>query len=113
MQDQEIPKLRLAVVGCGAVAKIHHLPAITLSERVEAAVLVDADAQRAKALADQFGVPEVATDYRDLPGRVDAAVVALPNDASEARHRACGCSSPAGCPCTCTASRSSACRASR
>jgi predicted dehydrogenase len=79
MQDPEIPKLRLAVIGCGAVAKIHHLPAITLSEWVEATVLVDADARRAQALADQFGVPEVATDYRDLPGRVDAAVVALPN----------------------------------
>lgn len=79
MEDTNLPKLRLAVVGCGAVAKIHHLPAITLSDRVEAAVLVDADAKRAKALAEQFGVPEVATDYRDLPGRVDAAVVALPN----------------------------------
>lgn len=79
MQDFDIPKLRLAVVGCGAVAKIHHLPAIALSERVEAAVLVDADAGRARALAEQFGVPEVATDFRGLPGRVDAAVVALPN----------------------------------
>lgn len=79
MLETDIPKLRLAVVGCGAVAKIHHLPAIALSERVEAAVLVDADEKRARDLAAQFGVPEVATDYRDLPGRVDAAVVALPN----------------------------------
>ncbi|HEX6902673.1 MAG TPA: Gfo/Idh/MocA family oxidoreductase [Thermoanaerobaculia bacterium] len=79
MIETDIPKLRLAVVGCGAVAKIHHLPAIALSERVEAAVLVDADEKRARDLAAQFGVPEVATDYRDLPGRVDAAVVALPN----------------------------------
>ena len=73
------PKLRLAVVGCGAVATIHHLPAIALSERVEAAVLVDADEGRARALAERFGVPEVATDFKDLPGKVDAAVVALPN----------------------------------
>jgi predicted dehydrogenase len=79
MRETDIPKLRLAVVGCGAVAKIHHLPAIALSESVEATVLVDADEKRARDLAAQFGVPEVATDYRDLPGRVDAAVVALPN----------------------------------
>jgi predicted dehydrogenase len=72
-------RLRLGVVGCGAVATIHHLPAISLSERAEAAVLVDADADRARTLARRFGVPEVATDYRDLPGKVDAAVVALPN----------------------------------
>ena len=74
------PKLRLAVVGCGAVATIHHLPAIAVSERVEATVLVDADAGRARALAERFGVPEVATDFKDLPGKVDAAVVALPNN---------------------------------
>jgi predicted dehydrogenase len=72
-------KLRVAVVGCGAVATIHHLPALSLSEHAEAAVLVDADPRRARALAERFGVTDVATDYRDLPGRVDAAIVALPN----------------------------------
>ena len=72
-------KVRLAVVGCGAVAQIHHLPAIAASDRVEAAVLVDADEKRARALAERFGVPEVATDFTGLPGKVEAAVVALPN----------------------------------
>jgi predicted dehydrogenase len=72
-------KLRLAVVGCGAVAAIHHLPALSLSRSAEAVVLVDADPGRAKDLASRFGVPETATDYRSLPGRVDAAIVALPN----------------------------------
>lgn len=73
------PKLRLGVIGCGAVASIHHLPAIASSERVEATVLVDADAGRAKALAARFGVAETATDYRAIVGRVDGAVIALPN----------------------------------
>jgi predicted dehydrogenase len=72
-------KLRLGVVGCGAVAAIHHLPAISISANAEAAVLVDADPGRAKDLAARFGVPETTTDYRSLPGRVDAAIVALPN----------------------------------
>jgi len=79
MNDPQGAKLRLAVVGCGAVATIHHLPAISVSETVEAAVLVDADLGRARALADRFGVPEAATDYRAVADRVDAAVVALPN----------------------------------
>lgn len=79
MTKPNISKVRLAVVGCGAVAQIHHVPAIAASSRVEAAVLVDADEKRAKALAQQYGVPEVATDYRELPGQVDGAVVALPN----------------------------------
>src|SRR3954468_1372951 len=72
-------KLRLAVVGCGAVAAIHHLPALSLCRGAEAVVLVDADRGRARDLAARFGVPETATDIRSLPGRVDAAIVALPN----------------------------------
>ncbi len=79
MTKPNTSKVRLAVVGCGAVAQIHHVPAIAASERVEAAVLVDADEKRARDLAQQYGVPEVATDYRELPGQVDGAVVALPN----------------------------------
>ena len=79
MTKPNTSKVRLAVVGCGAVAQIHHVPAIAASDRVEAAVLVDADEKRARELAERFGVPEVATDYRELPGQVDGAVVALPN----------------------------------
>lgn len=72
-------KVRLAVLGCGAVAQINHLPAITASQLAEAAVVVDADAERARTIARRFGVPEFATDYREVLDRVDAAVVALPN----------------------------------
>src|SRR3954451_17884893 len=79
MKPSSSSKVRLAVVGCGAVAQIHHVPAIAASSRVEATVLVDADEKRARDLAQRYGVPEVATDYRELPGQVDGAVVALPN----------------------------------
>ena len=72
-------KVRLAVLGCGAVAQIHHLPAISASQCAEAAVLVDADPARARAIAERFGVPASATDYREVLDRIDAAVVALPN----------------------------------
>jgi predicted dehydrogenase len=77
--DTNDSRLRLAVVGCGAVAAIHHLPALALCRGAEAAVLVDADPGRARDLAARFGVAETATDIRSLPGRVDAAIVALPN----------------------------------
>lgn len=67
------------MVGCGAITTLHHLPAIALSDRVEAAALVDVDAARARTLAERFGVPEVADETGGLTGRVDAAIVALPN----------------------------------
>jgi predicted dehydrogenase len=79
MNEPKSPKVRLGVIGCGAVASIHHLPALALSERAEAAVLVDADAGRARALGERFGVAETATDYRDVLDRIEAAIVALPN----------------------------------
>lgn len=72
-------KVRLAVLGCGAVAQINHLPALCASEHAEAVVVVDADADRARSIAERFGVPESATDYREVLDRVEAAVVALPN----------------------------------
>jgi predicted dehydrogenase len=72
-------KIRVAVLGGGAVAQIHHLPALSASERAEATVVVDADAERARSVAARFGVPGSATDYRQVLDQFDAAVVALPN----------------------------------
>ncbi|HEV8579119.1 MAG TPA: Gfo/Idh/MocA family oxidoreductase [Thermoanaerobaculia bacterium] len=79
MKESNPPQLRLAVVGCGAITTLHHLPAIALATQVKAAVLVDVDTERARKLAGRFGVPEVAADVSGLTGRVDAAIVALPN----------------------------------
>ena len=79
MKESNPSQLRLAVVGCGAITTLHHLPAIAAADGVQAAVLVDVDGERARKLAGRFGVPEVAVDIRGLAGRVDAAIVALPN----------------------------------
>jgi predicted dehydrogenase len=72
-------KVKLAVVGCGAAAKILHLPAIARSERVVAAVLVDQSPERAGKLGLKYAVPAVLEDYRKIGDRADAAIVALPN----------------------------------
>jgi predicted dehydrogenase len=72
-------KVRCAVLGGGAVAQINHLPALSASQKAEAVVVVDLDAGRARAMAERFGVPGSATDYREVLDQVEAAVVALPN----------------------------------
>lgn len=72
-------KIRFAVVGCGAVAGSHYLPALAGSRRAEAALLVDSDLGRARSLAGRWGVAAVAADAGAVPGRAEAAVVALPN----------------------------------
>jgi predicted dehydrogenase len=72
-------KLKLAVIGCGAVTRVIHLPVIARSDQVDLAVLVDKSLPIARQLADSYGVPDVADDYRQVLGRVDAAIVALPH----------------------------------
>lgn len=72
-------KLRMAIVGCGAIAKGIHVPVTVLLDQVEVTVLVDKFLPRAHDLADKYGVPVVVDDYRDVIGKVDAAIVSLPN----------------------------------
>lgn len=72
-------KLKLAVVGCGAVAEMYHLPAIALSDQVELTMVVDKSLARARKLADQYNVPMVVDDHHKIVGQVDAAILALPN----------------------------------
>lgn len=71
--------LRLAVVGCGAVAELYHLPAIAATESVELVALVDPALHRARTLAGRHGASHALPDASELPGLVDAAVVATPN----------------------------------
>ena len=72
-------RLRLGIVGCGAVVEHYHLPAIVHHARVSLEALVDTSPERLYALAATTGV-RATTDYRQLEGLVDAAIVAVPND---------------------------------
>lgn len=72
-------RVRLGVVGCGAVAERYHLPALLASPEVEIVAFVDASIERARRLAARAGAPLALSSHRDLDGRVDAALVALPN----------------------------------
>lgn len=71
--------LRIAVVGCGAIAQLQHLPALAASRTARATALVDRDLSRARSLARRWGVARAAADVGEVLGEVDAAIVALPN----------------------------------
>jgi predicted dehydrogenase len=74
-----LDKLKLAVIGCGAVARIYHLPTIALSNDVNAVALVDKVPMHAGQLAEKYNIPIIEDDYRKIIGQIDAAIVALPN----------------------------------
>ena len=72
-------RVRLGVVGCGAVSTLYHLPALRRSPIVELVAVIDSDVAWAHRVAQRFGVPEHHSDYHALMGRVDAALIATPN----------------------------------
>jgi predicted dehydrogenase len=72
--------VRLAVLGCGAVSEIFHLPAAERAGGIRVVVLVDRDVERARALGSRFGVADVRDTFEGLDASsCDAALVALPN----------------------------------
>ena len=79
MSDAGEKKLRLAVVGCGMVSERFHAPAIGAVPGFVPAVMVDRDPARAAVLTSIFSGAVAESDYTTLAGRVDAAIVALPN----------------------------------
>lgn len=80
-------RLRVGVVGCGAVVTIHHLPALTRCERIELVALADRDLGWAKKVAQKIGVTQCYDDYAKMIGRVDAVLLATPNTS----HVTIGC----------------------
>ena len=73
----------MAVVGAGQFGR-NHVRVVRQSERAELLAVVDIDAARA---AEAAAGCTALTDYRDLRGRVDAAIVAAPT----AAHAEIGC----------------------
>ena len=70
----------VAVIGCGAIARSAHVPALVRHAGVrKRAILVDQDEDRASALAGEFGIATTAADYRDVLPAVQGAVIAVPH----------------------------------
>lgn len=71
-------QLRLAVVGCGAIAESAHIPAAMQVEDAQLVAVVDTDLAHAQAVASRHGVRLAATTLNELSGAVDAVILATP-----------------------------------
>lgn len=76
MISQPTAPLRVAVVGCGAIAP-RHIEAYAETGRTDLVGLVDVDPERARAFADRYGCPNVYTSLTDLLREQDPDVVSL------------------------------------
>jgi len=67
----------MGVVGCGAIAQVHHMPNLMeLQDEFEVTAVCDVSAGAAAYIARRFHVPKHFTDYRDLlAADVDAVLL--------------------------------------
>jgi len=72
--------IRLAILGCGAITRSEHIPAVCAHPGVCLVALVDTDLPRANLLIQNRGLRcKAVADYREVLGQVDAVLNALPN----------------------------------
>ena len=82
--------VRVAVIGAGGAAQVVHLPILRRLPELEIAAVVDPHEEKARTIAERFGVDEFRESVEDLEGMgVDAAVVCTPNDTHEDVVTAC------------------------
>lgn len=75
-------KTKIAVIGCGTIARSQHIPAYAKNPLAEIKYLIDIKQERAIELAEKYNVPHTAADYREILGdkEVKAVSVCTPND---------------------------------
>jgi len=73
-------KLRVGVIGCGAIGQRRHLPEYMSNPGVDLVAVTDIKFPRAKKVAEKFGAPQAFKNYHDmLKLDLDAVSVCTPN----------------------------------
>lgn len=80
----ERKKLRVAIVGCGAIAEQGHLPATLQVPEVQVTLLVNRHLPRARQMAAQFQVANAQSNLDGIERQADAAIIATPPGAHAA-----------------------------
>lgn len=74
------PTYGFGVIGCGAIARQQHLPALLDHSQVRLLAVCDADIEQASRVAQHFGSPHYCGDYRQILDNpaIDAVVISTP-----------------------------------
>lgn len=81
MPKEKNSKVRIGVIGCGAIAQIVHFPILTKMEDVEVVGIADSDKTKVAALAEKYKIRNYFTDYEKLlaTDAIDAILICTPN----------------------------------
>ncbi len=73
--------IRLGIIGVGVVAQVNHLPALKARRDVEVVAVCDDDVEKARMVAQHFGIGRALADYETLLrlDEIDAVIIATPN----------------------------------
>ena len=73
--------VRVAVIGAGAIATRGHAPNLKQIPSVSVVAICDSNGERARAAAEQLGIPEAIQDWHEVMRRddIDAITVGVPN----------------------------------
>ncbi|GAB4521702.1 MAG: Gfo/Idh/MocA family oxidoreductase [Anaerolineae bacterium] len=73
----EAKKVRVGVVGAGFVTVRGHIPAYKRLDNVSVEAICDINGDRARAVAEQFGIPHVFTDFDEMLNTLEFDLISI------------------------------------
>lgn len=70
-------KMKVAVIGCGMIARNQHIPAYAKNPLAEIKYLIDIKHERAVELAEKYNIPRTAADYNKVLGDKEVKAVSI------------------------------------
>jgi len=67
--------IRIGIIGAGGIVKTRHLPGLKAQQDVEVVAVCNRSRESGEAVAREWGIPEVMTDWRALVARDDLDAV--------------------------------------
>lgn len=81
LRGEKMKKSVVAIIGCGTIANLQHLPQLSANSDVKIKYACDIIEERAKAASDKYSIEKYCTDYKDILAdpEVEAVFVLTPN----------------------------------
>ncbi|MBP3647345.1 MAG: Gfo/Idh/MocA family oxidoreductase [Clostridia bacterium] len=74
-------KLKIGIIGAGGIVMWSHLPGYANMDNVEIVAICDIKIEKARAMAEKYGIPQIFENYKDLLAlpELDAVDICTPN----------------------------------